>query len=299
MTPAGQRSNRKRTLALLRRVYYFLTDPQRNPLHFPPFFEQKVRYFFVDLIDSITGRREKLLPPKSLGFVGKGDFKEIGQEFLQYFVQLGGLRQTDRVLDVGCGIGRMAVPLTQFISADSHYEGFDIVPDGIEWCTRNITHSYPNFTFQLADVFNKRYHPKGSCRAAEYKFPYEDNSFDFVFLTSVFTHMVPGDMENYLSEIKRVMRPGARCLITFFLLNEESLRMVELGRSACDFNRYYENYGIEDEAMPEKLVGFKEEYIRRLFRSHELEIIEPVHSGSWCGRPEFLSFQDIVVARKL
>jgi protein-L-isoaspartate O-methyltransferase len=62
-----------------------------------------------------TVERNRFLPapaPESV-FVGDGDYRAIGAEYLGHFVRLGGLKPSDRVLDIGCGIGRMAVPLTQ------------------------------------------------------------------------------------------------------------------------------------------------------------------------------------------
>jgi len=121
----------------------------------------------------------------------------------------------------------MAIPLTKYLSEGS-YEGIDIIPYHINWCKKNIMSRYPNFRFQMADVFNKLYNPKGKYKPSEYEFPYQDEDFDFVFLTSVFTHMLPKDMENYFSQIARVLRKKGRCLITFFLLNKESLRLIEM-----------------------------------------------------------------------
>jgi ubiquinone/menaquinone biosynthesis C-methylase UbiE len=53
-------------------------------------------------------------------------------------------------------------------------------------------------------------------QAAQYPFPFADSSFDFVYLVSVFTHMLPADMEHYLSEISRVLKPAAKCAVSFF-----------------------------------------------------------------------------------
>jgi ubiquinone/menaquinone biosynthesis C-methylase UbiE len=51
---------------------------------------------------------DDLVPPVDLvNYVGGGDFKAIGEEFLTYFINLGMLQPSDSVLDVGCGSGRI------------------------------------------------------------------------------------------------------------------------------------------------------------------------------------------------
>jgi len=183
----------------------------------------KTYWFPEDFVNSLLGRKDELIPPKGLVFIGCGDFKKTGEEFFHYFIEFGELKPNEKVLDVGCGNGRMAVPLIGYIKGEGLYEGFDIVVEGINWCKKSITSKYPHFHFQVADLYNKEYNPKGKYKASEYKFLYENDSFDFVFLTSVFTHMLPQDMENYFSEIARILKRNGRCLMTFFLLNEESV----------------------------------------------------------------------------
>jgi ubiquinone/menaquinone biosynthesis C-methylase UbiE len=248
-----------------------------------------------DGADLLFGRRKDLVPLRySNRFVGDGDFVAVGDEFLKYFVDLGGLRPTHRVLDVGSGIGRMARALTKYLTGGS-YEGIDIVPQGIDWCRRNVSQRYPNFRFQLADIRNLMYNPRGKFEAAEYQFPFGDADFDFTYLTSVFTHMRKREMEHYLLEITRTLRPNGRCLVTYFLLNDESRALIEAGRSSLDFKYPLDGCWTKDEDVPETAVAFDEEYIRKLY--HDLGFtVETVRHGSWCGRQEYLSYQDIIVA---
>ena len=242
--------------------------------------------------------RNDMIPPKSLSFVGKGDFEKIGREFRQHFIELAGLRPEHRVLDVGCGIGRMAIPLTEYLAPAGGYWGFDIVRKGIDWCSQRITPKFPNFQFQYSDVYNKHYNPAGTVRACDYRFPFEDDFFDFVFLTSVFTHMVPADLENYLREIARVLKPGGKCLITFLLLNEESRALVRAKKSDLDFAHEMDGYFTTKPADPEAAIAYDEATALRFFTQCGLEVTPPVRYGSWCGRTQFLSYQDIVVAAK-
>jgi len=250
----------------------------------------------LDGVDAVFGRRKELVPPRYLSFVGGGDFEAIGDDFLRHFIDLGGLSPEDRVLDVGCGIGRLARPLTKYLVAGS-YEGIDIVPQGIKWCQQNITNRYPNFRFQLADIFNRMYNARGRFQPAEYRLPFSEREFDFCYLTSVFTHMLRRDMEHYLAEVARTLRPNGRSLITFFLLNEESRGLMSAGRSSLDFKFALDGCWTDEEDMPEHAVAFDEAYIRALYRELGFTL-ETVRYGAWCGRAEYLSSQDIVVARK-
>jgi len=185
-----------------------------------------IYWFIIDTLEVLKGR-DKLIPPKSMIFVGDGDYKKIGEEFFVYLTELGGLKPTHKILDVGCGIGRMTLPLTRYLSNEGEYYGFDIVKKGIDWCNKNISTIYPNFQFEHANIYNKMYNQGGSIKSTEYKFPYNNEKFDFVFLTSVFTHMFRKDVEQYIKEISRVLKKSGKCLITFFLLNED----MELNRN--------------------------------------------------------------------
>lgn len=248
----------------------------------------------------LSGKRDRLTPPGWRNFVGGGDFKVIGNEFFRYFVEIGGLKPHEKILEVGCGIGRMAVPLMGYLKKEKggSYEGFDIVDHGIDWCQKKITRTAPHFHFQLADIYNYGYNPCGKYPADKYQFPYENESFDFVFLTSVFTHMLPSAVENYFFEINRVLKPRGRCFITYFLLNRESMELINTQSSAIDFKFKVNGYRIKDPDIPEAAVAYDEKYIRELYQKNNLYITPPIHYGSWCSRKNSLSYQDIVLAIK-
>lgn len=261
--------------------------------------DSRVRLMWQDNIELLSGQRDRLTPPsRMVEAVGEGNFKKVGQTFLRHFINLCDLKPNEKVLDVGSGSGRMAVPLTRYLSSEGSYEGFDITPELVKWCQKNITPKYPNFHFQLADIYNKMYNPQGKYKASSYKFPYAGETFDFVFLTSVFTHLLRPDMENYLSEISRILKSGGRCFITFFLLNEESLQLIEAKKISWKFEFNFGEYRIENEDIPEAVVAYDETFIKQLYSKYNLEITPPVRYGSWCERPQSFDYQDIVVASK-
>ena len=112
----------------------------------------------------------RIIPPESLiAKVGPGDYVTIGYEFFHYLVAIGGLRPDAAVLEVGCGCGRMAVPLSRYIKSGS-YEGFDVDREAITWCQENISPNHPNFRFRHLDIYNAHYNPTGKIKASELSF---------------------------------------------------------------------------------------------------------------------------------
>jgi SAM-dependent methyltransferase len=254
----------------------------------------------VDIGYWILKENDDLTPPLRMNFVGGGNFRAIGFEFLRYFTEFGGLKRTDNVLDVGCGMGRMALPLLSFLNKGS-YEGIDIVPRGIEWCQNKITPTYNNFHFHLSDIYHNTYNPKGKIKAAEYKFPFDNEQFNFVFLTSVFTHMFSADVDHYLSEISRVLKKNGHLFCTWFIMNQESKGLISKGKSTLKINSRIDadkNILVANIQYPEDVVGFDEEQVYSLHKKHGLEIQPPIQFGNWCGRTDFVSFQDIITAIK-
>ena len=69
-------------------------------------------------------------PPELVQYVG-GDFQKVGKEFMNHFIQIGALQSNEKVLDVGCGVGRMAVPLMNYLTDDGAYYGFDLFKMGL------------------------------------------------------------------------------------------------------------------------------------------------------------------------
>jgi SAM-dependent methyltransferase len=250
-------------------------------------------YFPLDVLDLLAGKRDPLVPPRGLWFVGGGHFRD--NQFLSSFTRFCDLQPYHRVLDVGCGIGKQAVSLTKYLSPEGSYEGFDVVKEGIQWCQREITARYPNFKFQHVDVFNKHYNPCGSVLPSQWKFPYSDGEFDFVCLISVFTHMLPDAVQNYVSEISRVLKPGGKSFISFFLLNDESRRLVAEGESTIPLTHELDGYAVLDPEFPETAVGLPEDFIRDRFEESGLAM-SAVHYGSWCGRNATNFYQDIVLS---
>jgi SAM-dependent methyltransferase len=240
------------------------------------------------------------VPPLNLmydGPVGYRQFKENGDEFLGYYLDICDLKRNESVLDLGSGTGRKTLPLLSYLNDEGNYLGLEISDIGVDWCNEKYA-AYPNFKFQKIDVYNQLYNPGGKEKAAEYKFPLPPEQFDFVVLNSVFTHMMPPEVENYLSEIARVLKKGGRTLISSFLLNNESRALIQSGSSSIDLKHEFGPARAKSRTEPELAIGYNEGFVMQLYGKLGLEIQQPIRYGSWCGREKFLSYQDLVVSIK-
>lgn len=80
--------------------------------------------------------------------------------FLKRWFSSPGSPPGGQVLDISSVQGRMALPLTGFLSAEGNYTGLEIVKSSVDWCEQ-VYVAHENFTFHHADVFNSYYNPEG------------------------------------------------------------------------------------------------------------------------------------------
>jgi SAM-dependent methyltransferase len=253
----------------------------------------------LDLRDILYGRSYDLIPPRRLHFVGGGDFRIIGEKFLEHFIEMCNLQPYEKVLDIGCGTGRMAIPLMKFLEDSGSYRGFDISKRAIMWCKKHISTRSQNFSFFHADIYNKEYNPKGKLSANTFRFPCDDESIDFAFATSVFTHMRPPEVKQYLKELRCSLKPDRRAFLTFFIINDVALSFMEQGKSSPAFHAETKGFYTIDSRTPERAIAYSESVIRELCRDAGLLLQEPIRYGSWSGREAILnSHQDVVIVTK-
>jgi len=224
-----------------------------------------------DLLDT---RRGVLLPPKSLRRRVPGDFRAVGPEVLEQLKSVGGLRPEDRVLDLCCGCGRIAIPLTGYLGPQATYSGIDVWADGIKWCQEAITPRFSNFGFAYLDARNPKFNPGGSIPLVEAALPYSDGSFDMVLMCAIL-QLTTADVGHLVEEAARLLVPGGTFFSAWLLLDEQASVAPEEARS----------------------VAFEMHDMESLLASCDLGV-EAVHFGEWSGRSPTLGYQDIVIARR-
>lgn len=250
----------------------------------------------ADLQRLISRNRFLPVPPSEDNFVGDGDFLAIGTEFLGHFIELGGLQEHERVLDIGCGIGRMAVPLTQYLNPETaRYVGIDPASAGIQWCTRNIGSVYPNFRFMHLDIANALYNPDGYIRGVEIALPFSNGAFDFAIMTSVVTHLPEEEIAPYFREISRLLELGGRLFLSAFVMAPDK---VSAGTPRVVFNRAGQGAAwYANPQAPLAAVAFDDGFLDEALRAAGFEIALK-RFGHWRGGTGEKHYQDFFVAVK-
>jgi len=209
------------------------------------------------------------------------DFEGSSGEYMAYLKLLCGLKPGMSVLDVGCGCGVMCIKVNENPTLPEYiypgqYVGMDVDKELIEWCTKHLTRRNCRF-YWLAS-------------AEDFRFKATRGRYDVVLCKSLFTHLFKHEVAAYLKEIRRLLKPGGKCLATFFLLND----MEPKGRYT--FENWEGAFSLERCSNPRLAVAYEEKWVRS--KLTELLFDYDVHYGSWRGGNKGLSFQDIIVLRR-
>ncbi len=144
------------------------------------------------------------LPPPTLrtvvaGTPGAAWFLESGRQqagIIRDAVERhrSGIDQLERMLDFGCGCGRVIRHWAGLSGPEIH--GSDYNPRLVRWCESNLPFA--------------RFSSNGLAPPLEY----ESETFDLVYAISVFTHL-PEELESaWIAELGRILQPGGLLLVT-------------------------------------------------------------------------------------
>lgn len=113
---------------------------------------RRLRSAIADATGRLPGGRDRatglILPPVELRAAGHHfrrdkDFVRSAAREVELLVRLAGLAPKSRVLDVGCGAGRLAYGLIARYRGAIAYDGLDVMEAPIDWCRRRISPAYP------------------------------------------------------------------------------------------------------------------------------------------------------------
>jgi SAM-dependent methyltransferase len=174
-------------------------------------------------------------------------------------VELCDCKRQSRILDVGCGHGRLALGLLQ-VCPEVQYLGLDILKKNLHWCEKHFA-AYSQLQFLHLDLHNERYNAGSSVINESFHFPLRDATWDIVYLFSVFSHMQEAEMKIYLREFRRLLSPGGYLIFTTFV--EENVPTFSVNP---------ENYIFEKTVGPLHVVRYEKSHLLGLVEAAGFQI---------------------------
>jgi SAM-dependent methyltransferase len=258
-------------------------------------------YRTLDPLDALFRRINGLglYPPLHLRRHASGldSLDGSGRAFVAYLKLLLGLRSGQRLWDLGCGCGLLELAL-EFCQWRGQLFAVDLHRPSILWAQRHISRRIPEFRFVHADIHNSAYWPRGRLSAEQWFAGFPEHDFDVVIAKSLFTHMLPQELDVYLRQLGQRLKPAGKALLTFFLLNrgQEEIR----ARNQRRFVKPVPDavYAVFRRIAPSAAVAYEEAHVLDRLDAHGLRIEQGIHYGWWTGRQDALSSQDIVVVTR-
>ena len=261
-------------------------------------------YTLQDTLDTFNCRGYDI-PVHLMKLTGGGidTFERIAIEHIKILSELVGLSSEQVILEIGCGIGRDAIPLTELISKRGSYIGIDIYKKSIDWCNQNIAANNSQFKFNFWDIRDDWFNPGGLKSLKDFKIEAQSDSIDRIFLQSVFTHLIESDVQYYFNEFSRVLKSDGKIYSTFFIIDEDVISK-QSSSSYITFNHEVgagegEGVWVHDSIRPAIAVGYTLEAVQRMASKSGLKV-DRVAYGCWAGRSgEIIGGQDSVVFSRL
>lgn len=256
--------------------------------------------------------KSKILRSRFLSWIPKARQRTGGKKSYAEWAHVVGIFQTligqvvdsstdNRILDIGCGSGLMAIAAAPFVR-NGKYVGLDVTKKNIDFCQKH--YKDPNLEFKHFDVFNATY---ASDQAQRFQsWDVDSESFDVVTALSVWTHMDERDSIFYFQEIQRVLRKGGKAIVTFFYLDKHyEKRSPNRGGESKYHNTNLDwTFDVRLEGSehwyttrwtnePEDAIAIDESGMKKLVDSSGLKV-SSVYPGNW-KELSGIYFQDVFV----
>lgn len=246
--------------------------PSVSLLTFNPFFKLLVNPF--SLPGRILFRELRGLPPNHMrirvGTFNRLFFNEVGfytgsRAFWLHAFEAGWCRLDSTIVDLGCGCGRYAYHLRDVFTGK--YYGIDIDREMLEWCRHHFDAG--RFTFIESTDRSVSYN-RASGEQEPFRIPVADGEADLIFLSSLFTHLLSKELNNYLRESYRLLKPGGYAAHTCFCLD---IQLSTYGNRHT-FSHKIGDANVESLKQPEAAVAYSKAYLFECARQAGFERYE-------------------------
>ena len=194
-----------------------------------------------------------------------------------------GYTKDTRILDLGCGVARLATGMLAEFGDDVDYLGVEPNQQFYEWSRDNIQRYHPRFQFKHLDVVSELYNPGGAVDGNELRIPAESSSVDLLYVWGVFTNIVAEHVEAYVPEFARVTRGGGKVFLTAY---------VEGGVPQASYNP--DGYVPFDYVVPLHVVRYNRDWLFSLFSGNGLEVEEFRYHGGMFPKQSEITLKRVV-----
>jgi len=248
-------------------------------------------------------------PPKIWGGVGGDSYTGwiYQQGFFAALIKSHVSGQSLRMVDFGCGYGKLAPVSTFFTHPNGLYVGIDIRSDCIEACKRQYA-NLPRVEFHQSRDYNSMYSEQRSNdlerSTPQHEWPVDPGSVDLLTSVSVFTHLQEPQALHYIEKIHDVLKPSGTAILTFHVVEEprkppkfsssSKAHLLELFdfQTALPPSR---NFFTSSPEVPEDAIAVNDAGLKALI-GNRFDLVTMVRGSTTGGGDPF--FQDIVILKK-
>ena len=174
------------------------------------------------------------------------------------------------------------------------------MPDGYRMRRSGSSDAFPTSSSSGPTSTTVSTNPQGKQSAAKYRFPLEDQSFDTVYAASLLTHLLPGEVQHYFAECRRVLKSGGTCLFSTFVLDHYRGPGSTL-TSMCEFDHPlvgHPGVAARDPNIPTSRSSVHACRLRQFAKDASLELVVEI-PGLWSDATEWaVNEHDLILLQR-